>query len=226
MMAILALTVAAGVVVNVSLHRTGVATLPARYAAATAASYVVFLALVRLWLAHLERRVGVPARETRLRRRRRSRLEDTSDILDASDLAGDVASALPDGATSVADAFPASSPSSGGGGGLDLVPDLDEGAVVLAVIAGALLLVSGSALYLLWYAPAILADAAVSVLVASMLARTSRASRASGWFPRVVRSTAGPFALAMVVLVAAGWALQSAVPDATRLVDVVAALRD
>lgn len=110
----------------------------------------------------------------------------------------------------------------GGGGGLldsiNLSLDFDdEGcAVVLAVVAVALAVLAGLVVsfYVVWAAPALLAEILVDgLLVAGLYKRVRRVERRH-WLRAAVRRTILPVALTAVSFTAAGYAMQRAVPGA------------
>jgi hypothetical protein len=108
-----------------------------------------------------------------------------------------------------------------------LVAD-DEGGCAVAVvlaIAALVLTVVLAGLYLLYAAPAILAEAAFQALLAPALLPAARRVEAGGWVPGTVRATVVPFACMFIAAVAFGWAANDLCPEARRMVDVVACAR-
>jgi hypothetical protein len=112
----------------------------------------------------------------------------------------------------------------GGGSPGDSWPgglDADDGAFwILAVLGLVLLLLFGIGAYVVYQAPAILADAAFEVVLASGLARASRRLARAGWAGSLFRATALPFAAVLVGAGLAGGALDRLCPAASRLAEV------
>ena len=97
------------------------------------------------------------------------------------------------------------------------LPGDDEGClVVLAVVALALAVVAGvmSAFYLVWVAPALLAEVLVDGLLVTGLYRKVRHVEGRHWLRTVVRRTLAPVALTLVFFTAAGYLMQRAAPGA------------
>jgi hypothetical protein len=102
-----------------------------------------------------------------------------------------------------------SSGGGGGGGGLDL----DEGwAVVVVVLAllGTLLAV----LYVIYAAPALLAEILVDGILVTGLYKKIKGIEQRHWLRAAVRKTLAPALIAATLFSVAGWALQSAAPEA------------
>jgi hypothetical protein len=214
---LVALTGAAGLLASYLLLQAGLHAMWLRYPLALAAAYLVFLALLWLWL--------------------RTRAEDYLDLPDASiDLpsardgpaaAGDAVA--PGGGGDFAGAGASTrfdAPLAGGGGGsgqgmgLDLVGDADEMAIPLIVIALAIGLALSS-LYVVYAAPALLAELLLDGVLAATLYRRLRGLSSTHWIQTALRRTALPFALTAVFLLACGAALQGYAPDARSIGDVL-----
>jgi hypothetical protein len=105
----------------------------------------------------------------------------------------------------------------GGGGGLNLDFDLDEGWVIVAVVllvvaALALVIISG---YIIYAAPALLAEVFVDgALVTGLYRRLPQEAAPRHWLRAVVRRTWWLVFVFLLLLGAAGYAMQRAVPDA------------
>jgi hypothetical protein len=224
---ILAGVVGAGIAVSKGLLLLGVGSLGLRWSLAVVASYLVFFALVRCWIA-----VVVPA--AKARRGGDGTAADGGDWLDLG-VGGARGDAPPPlhagggrfgggGASMSLDAgAPAPAPSGGASssgswlGGLDA----DDGAFwILAVLGLVLLLLFGIGAYVVYQAPAILADAAFEVVLASGLARASRRLARAGWAGSLFRATVLPFAAVLIGSGLAGGALDWLCPAASRLAEV------
>ena len=227
---ILLATGCAGFLVSFVLLRAGLIWMWVRYPLAILCAYAVFLLLLRLWLAAQSRRgdlgdlgidlVGV----------------DLSGVVGRSggaatgfggggDFAGGGAGGAVDGASSgLFSSMSGGRTGVGSGGGLldklNLNLDLDfddEGCgAVLAVIAVALAILAGLVVsfYVIWAAPALLAEILVDgLLVAGLYKRVKNAERRH-WLRAAVRRTLLPVVLTAVSFTAAGYAMQRAVPEA------------
>lgn len=112
----------------------------------------------------------------------------------------------------------------GGGGGWGHSLDLDDGAaaililVVVAVVAAALF---GAAIYFVWEAPVILGEAAVEIVLASALVRSSRRIDRPGWTGSVLRATWVPAAIVLVLATLGGVITQGVCPGADTLPVVI-----
>jgi hypothetical protein len=209
----------AGFAASVALLALGVASMPVRYVLAVAVAYAVFLLLVRVWIGWQRRRI------TR--------------HLDAIDLVPD----LPGGGPGVEDA-----PWEGGGGrfggggagrswgdgeapaaeagsilpdvGPALDVDLDEGAAVLVPVA---ILVGGVlvSVYVVWTAPALLAELLLDVALTSSLYRRLRKLEPESWLATAVRRTWMPVTAVALLVACGGAAMQWMVPGADSIGDVL-----
>jgi hypothetical protein len=215
-------TFLAGLLVTKLFLDSGNTNLAVRYGVAVAASYAAFLLLINLWLWY----VGA-----------RSDDDETTagNVVDALDLANDLASVFPSRAP--VGAFDAAGGSFGGGGSTGsfgetaakgvsgLVGDADDAgcAIVVVLLVAALVLTVGVAgAYLVWAAPGILAEAAFEAFLASALIPGARRSEAQGWLHGTVRATVVPFAVVMIAAVSFGWAASELCPGARRMADVTA----
>lgn len=173
------------------LRSIGVDGLALRYAFAVTLSYLTFFMLVRIWLWYV-------AEEYR----------PSADDVAEQAIEGDEVRADGRGG-------------GGGGGGGDLgVFGLDEGALILVLLVALLVVVFGSAVYLVYQAPMILSEAAFQVVLTGLLVRPSKKMDEPGWIGSVFRATWVPFALTLVIAGALGYAVQVGCPGATKLVDV------
>lgn len=124
---------------------------------------------------------------------------------------------------------------SGGGNALggvgDAVGDVVSGAlddegglallVVLALLAVLLFSVLGVGLFLVWHAPAILAEAAFNSVLAASLIRSTKRMKEPDWVGSVFKATWKPFALILALALVAGLAMHHYLPEATKILDVV-----
>lgn len=218
---ILASTFVAGLAVTKAFLIAGNTNLAVRYGVAVAASYGAFLLLMQLWIWYV-------AHDD----------DHDTDVLDVADGVDLVDSAIRFGAdgADVPAAFQGAGGSFGGGGasgsfgeaasdGVAAVGDGDEGGCAVAVVlalAAVVLTVLVAALYLVYAAPAILAEAAFQALLAPALLPAARRAEAEGWATGAVRATAVPFVCMLIAAIGFGWAANDLCPDARRMADVVA----
>jgi len=101
----------------------------------------------------------------------------------------------------------------------------DEGGLALVLVLGllALLLFSvlGAGMFLVWQAPAILAEAAFDAVLAASLVKSSNNMQEPDWVGSVFKTTWKPFALVLILAMVAGWAMHHYLPEATRMMDVI-----
>lgn len=122
--------------------------------------------------------------------------------------------------------FPDSMPDGIPGEGLvDVAGGADEGGCLL-VIAGILLVILlsvlfGASLYVIYQAPAILAEVVFEVLLGSRLARGARALDSANWPSVLLRKTWKPFAILSAVALAFAVFVQYAFPHVTTAGELV-----
>jgi hypothetical protein len=87
---------------------------------------------------------------------------------------------------------------------------------VLAAVVG-LFLAAG---WLVIQAPAILAEIALDCVLTAGLYRRLRRAEPSNWLSTTFRLTSIPFLIVLVLMIAAGWALQKYAPEARTLHEV------
>lgn len=212
---LVALTGAAGLLASFLLLQAGLQTMGLRYPLALAAAYLVFLALLWLWL-------------------RTSAL----DHIDAPAELGDLGNP---GAASDGAALP--TPVSGGGGdfagggasasfdapdtvasplsdGLGTVAEAEEFAIPLAVVLLAIGLALSS-LYVVYAAPVLFAELLLDGALAATLYRRLRGLESRHWIETALQRTAVPFLLTALFLVLCGVAMQGYAPQAHSLGDVL-----
>lgn len=101
----------------------------------------------------------------------------------------------------------------------------DEGGVLLVIVLGllAVLLFSvlGAGVFLIWQAPAILAEAAFDAVLATTLVRSTKKMKEPDWMGSVFKATWKPFAVVLTLTIVAGWAMHHYIPEAARMMDVV-----
>ncbi|HJQ41265.1 MAG TPA: hypothetical protein VKB93_29345 [Thermoanaerobaculia bacterium] len=197
---ILSATIASGLVATNVLLAIGVRPLALRYALAVCAAYLLFLALIRLWLFYV--------------RMARGGVDFTGDGLDFSH-----------GVTS--SDFSGGGGNFGGGGASgswgkalpDLGGDGDDWLVIVLFVAVVLsLLLIG--IYVIYTAPVMLSEAAFEALLAAAVARQAKKIQRPGWIGVVWRATVWPFLVVLVLTAALGWVAQRRCPEAKKLRDV------
>ncbi|MBN8247726.1 MAG: hypothetical protein J0L84_09815, partial [Verrucomicrobia bacterium] len=183
---ILSISGVAAALVSALVLRLGLESMALRYPMAAAAGYGVFLLLLRLWL--------------RIQSEGRSVLEGADGGLDLLD----VVSPGPGGCSRPGVGLELGDVSDAGGA-------LELGAeefgllciVVLGLLAGVL-----ACLYLVWTAPALLAELLVDGLVLTGVHRMMRRRPVAQWLPGVFRRTWFPAVCLMFFLGLSGFALQ------------------
>lgn len=210
---LVALTGLSGLLTSFVMLGQGLTSMAVRYPLALAIAYLVFLALLWLWL--------------------RTRAADYLDLVPtpptgqgSSDLAplrsgsggefgGGGATASFDSPDSV---FPpslevTSSVDKGLGDALGTVAEAEEWAIPLAV----LLLGAGlalSMLYMVYAAPVLFAELLLDGVLSASLYRNLRGLQKQHWLASALRHTTVPFVLTGIFLCLCGWALQTYAPDA------------
>jgi hypothetical protein len=234
MLVIISVTAIVGFFASVALLALGLRSMAVRYPLAALLAYGSFLLAVRVW-AELHRR------EPKL----------DSDIVDALDIVVDgFPLPLPDVApgfagggggggvsggggdfggggasgswnASSAGATPSGGTGGGGGGGSigDLL-DLDEGWAVIVVIVA---LIGGviAAFFVVWSAPALLAELVLDVALVSRLYQRVKHLERRSWLRTAVRKTWVAALVVVLLAAAAGTALQLAAPGADSIGDTV-----
>jgi hypothetical protein len=217
MTVILGLTFLAGLAVTKLFLDRGSTDLALRYGTAVAVSYVVFLLLLKAWIWYIDDRPS----------------PDAGDVGDAVDIASDfLQSTGRDSAAQFHGGSFGGGGSSGtfGDGGASALADLgsDEDGCAFAVVVVIVVAVVGitlSALYLIYAAPAILAEAAFEALLASSLLRGARKAESPGWVGGAVSATALPFLAIFVLATGFGWFANKYCPGARRVADVLECAR-
>ena len=214
---ILGATFLAGLGATSLLLMAGVSSLPLRYVIAVCAAYLVFLALIRLWLFYVgaDREVEVSA--------------DGIDFFYTS--ASEAGEALTSGGGSFGgggatgswgEAVPAKAAVSKSSSGFNFDLDLDFDALLVVVLFIALIAsIFVVGIYLIYTAPALLSEAAFEALLTAALLRRAKKIDRPGWVGTVWRATVWPFLLIVVLAGGLGWAAKRYCPEATRLRDVM-----
>ena len=209
---LVALTGAAGLLASFLLLQAGLQTMWLRYPLALGAAYLVFLALLWLWLR-----------------------TNAQDYIDAPGGLGDTGG-TPDGAALPTPVSGGGGDFAGGGAsasfdapdtvtnplsdGLGSVADADEFAIPLAVVVFAIGLALSS-LYVVYAAPVLFAELLLDGALAATLYRRLRGLESRHWIESALQRTAGPFLLTALFLILCGAAMQWYAPQAHSLGDVL-----
>lgn len=229
---ILLVTGVAGFLVSFLLLHSGMTRMWLRYPLAIIFAYCVFLLLLRLWLSFMRPGddgpdldfVDLPSMEVNL-----PNSPGSSGGFGFSGGGGDAGGGgaggswgqglLSSSSSSASSGGSASggggSSSGGGGGGLDL----DEGCLIvvaIAAIAGALIAI----LYVVYVAPALLAEILVDGVLVAGLYRKLKGIEQRHWLRAAVRKTILPALIAALLFSLAGYALQRAAPKARSIGEV------
>lgn len=230
----LSLTGCAGFLVSYALLRVGVTRMMLRYPLAILSAYCVFLLLLRFWLFLHARRMSdekLSRGELEDAARKNSTGSTVFDVLDVVTNSGGTSHIASGGETfgfsatggdaagagaginwsEGADSSVAGNASSVGGAGLDL--DLDElWFLVLALIAicGALI----ASLYVVFIAPALLAEILVDGLLVTTLYKRMKNVEQRNWLRSALAKTWLPLTFVVLFFIVAGYFLQKAAPDA------------
>jgi hypothetical protein len=221
---------------SVLLLRVGVTSMTLRYPIAILTGYVVFLLLLRVWIwlqsdepvgsVDLPDNIIIPNIDLP-----GGSLPDSFSFGGGGDFAGAGAG----GSWSDSD-VPSPSPvlfaasgsgGSGGGGGssslgsLDF--DLDDGAA-LVIVAVILLLVLGAFVYVIYIAPALLAELVIDGAVVTSLYKPVKNIERHYWLKTALRKTAIPAAIVAALFAAAGFVMQAAEPSARTIGDFLNAV--
>lgn len=239
MSVLLALTGATGFLSSFILLKLGVDSMALRYPVAVALAYGVFLLLLRIWL-RLQRdswqSVDIPdvvdlgeavvdgaGAIVRGAGRFAGRGGNFGGAGSSADFDAPPAAALAMNPPAPAPAVRAVPRSSGGGGGskgsgsgFDFSFDLDEGGILVLLAVLVIAVTSlGAVIWILWTAPALLAEVLVDGLVLTGLyRRLKNAPEAEYWLTSAIRRTWIPAAVVALLFSFAGYLLQQAVPEA------------
>ena len=221
MVVILAITGFAGFIASILLLHLGVQWMWVRYPLAIAAGYCIFLLLLRLWLAlhrdHLDKSLDPPDVAVDipidLSGMGTNAAPGTDGFFGGSaDFAGAGAGGGWDGASDAGS-------SGGASADIDIGIDLDDGWLILLAIAAALGLLI-ACFYVVWIAPALLAEIFVDgVMVTGLYKGVKRAERGN-WLGSAVYQTLLPAVLAIAFGGALGYILQMMEPEARTFLEV------
>lgn len=231
---ILLTTSMAGVLASKGMLAVGLHNVAARYPITVLFAYLVFFAAIKIWIWLMADAPASSSHDTR------GNVLDGIDLplpsggsgepafsggggaFDGGGASADFGDTLGDMASGAGDAL---------GGVGDAVGDVvggaadDEGGLVLVIVLGllALLLFSvlGAGVFLVWQAPAILAEAAFDAVLAAGLVRSSKRMKEPDWMGSVFRTTWKPFAVVLMLAFASGWAMHHYLPKASRMMDVI-----
>ena len=239
---ILAGCFASGLLATTLLHWAGVDAMLIRYPLALLVAYGAFLLGIRMWLYYAG--YGRPL-ESRTGNSVRNRAGDGLDWFNgiggswgSPGSSGGGSSALDGGGASGGGGASASfdapagtqstlglfgsggGSSSSSGGGVDLDIDGGDGFMVLVALLALLATVFAAAIYLIYAAPTILADAAFAAMLSAGLVRSVRRIGDSGWVGSVVSDTWVAFAGVLVLTVIFALVARHYYPDAHTLREV------
>lgn len=183
--------------------RLGFEQMGLRYLAASLAGYATFLLLIRVWIAF-----------------HRGELDPGLDMVDVLDESSGSKGAAFGGGHSGGAGASANWDAPDVGRAVDISVDVDDAwPLVLAAVA-----LLGSVLamfYVVYAAPALLAEIALDAALVAGIYRKLRKQDARYWLDSALRRTWKPAAIAAVCLWVTGTALQWAMPDARSIGDVV-----
>jgi hypothetical protein len=228
---LLAGTVASGVVCSKLLLKAGLHSVLFRYPLTVLGAYLVFTGLARLWVAY----VLIDA----VAGKGHSFFSGGSSSSSGIDLSGNLlpggGSSSGSGGASASDVWDSStsqlvatsSPSGGGGSGfhfpsIDLGFDFDDGFWILLVLGLLILVIACSGGYLIWAAPEILPDLALSTLLSSCLTGAAKRAEAQGWMVSVLRATFVPLLLILGVTTTLAVVVHQHCPGADKLATALA----
>ena len=220
MFLLMLLTGVSGFIASFSFLQLGLETMWLRYLIAIGVAYIVFLGLLWLWL--------------------RTKAEDYIDIPDPGSFVtsgeshsystyydGEGGSFGGGGASASFDDVGVADSISIDDGAADTVGDVVGGAASADELAIPLLLLIGflalllSSLWIVYAAPVLLAELLVDGVLIAGLYRHVRKQNAQHWVETALRRTAWPFLITAVVIAISGYGLQSYVPEAKSIGDVI-----
>jgi hypothetical protein len=228
---LVALVFATAFLVSRLMLAAGVRSMGARYLCASAVGYLAFFGLLRAWLWYVtadpDPHLHPDAAPDSVARaidpdappRAVSKLvveQKERGSYDAADIGPDLPSLGGSGSSG------GGSGGGGGGGGFDL--DLGDGIVaVLIVILVAVVaaVVLGAAGYMVYQAPSVLGEAVVEVILASVLARSSRKVTTEGWSGTVLGASWKPALIMTTMVTLGGFAAQGLCPEEATLRGVI-----
>lgn len=232
---ILMATTMAGVLASKVLLTIGLHNVAIRYPITVLFAYLVFFSAIKIWLWLM---TDAPLSSTRDSGSNRldgfdipfssgdsGELPFTGGAFDGGgasagfgDTLGEMASGVGDSIGSAGDVV------SGAGDVVSGALDDEVGlllVVVLGLLAVLLFSVLGAGVFLIWQAPAILAEAAFDAVLATTLVRSTRRMNEPEWMGSIFKATWKPFAVVLALTIVAGWAMHHYIPEAARMMDVV-----
>jgi hypothetical protein len=194
---IVLLTGASGFMTSVLLLHLGLHAMWLRYALSVVAAYLVFLLLIRIWLALHKPLSRIPANER-------------PDTLDLCRMTGE---SLPYG------------PSDGPSHDIPDIVDIDLGELmVYLALAAATLSLAASSAYVMWIAPEFFAEVLLDGVLTVGIYRRLRGIDTQHWTVGVLRRTALPALFVLLTLTITGAIMQFYAPNAESLGQVWAQL--
>lgn len=218
MFILVTLTGLAGFAASAAMLVGGIETMALRYLLAMGVAYLVFLALLWIWL--------------------HSSASDYLDVVPtdvggAPNGAGELPAVLRDDFAGRGGSFDGGGASANvefdaGSGAVETIVDkplkaighADEGAIPLAVVLLALGVLLSS-LFVVWTAPILFAEILVDALLAAGLYRRLRGLERRHWMVAALKRTIIPFVLTTVLVAGAGGGMQACAPEARSIGDVL-----
>lgn len=199
---ILAAVMASAVLCSKLLLNLGVYSLPIRYPIAALVAYLVFLGLVRIWVAYVTRN------------------DSSQSDADLDFDFDDVEFPSVDSTKSV-DFSGGSISHTSSSGSSSWSFDFDEGGWILIVLGILLAVIFGAGAYLIYIAPEMLPEVALQVVMASTLKRASNKLEAGGWAVSILKGTIVPFLIVFVLTIGLGVVVHHTCPMATKLTEAM-----
>lgn len=221
---LLALVFACAFVTTRVMHALGVHSMGVRYLVASLTGYATFFGVLRAWLWYVTAEAatdldpGATPDEVATAIDPDAPLRDAPEGAEPSLATGGSSGTIDPGFVPDLPLGGGSGSSGGGGGGGGFSLDVDgEGLVavlVIALVALVAAVVFGAAGYIIYQAPAVLGEAAVEAVLATVLARSSRRVTTADWTGSVWSATWKPAVLMTMVVTCAGFMLQGLCPGA------------
>lgn len=210
-MLMLAITGSAAFLTSFVLLKLGVTQMVVRYPIAIAVAYGVFILLIGFWL--WMQRTDVTAGDV-IERGSNVHLPDLGPI-GPSGGGGNIGSG--GGVRSGSAGTPSAPSGSSGGSGFDLPGlDLDDALWVLLLIIVVLAAIV-AIFYVVYIAPALLAEVLIDSLLAAGLYKTVKAAEGRHWLKTVLRKTVLPAIFVLICFTVAGFCVQKLEPDAASI---------
>jgi hypothetical protein len=220
---ILTAVIASGVLTSKGLLELGVRSLRLRYPVAVLASYLVFLLLVRVWIWYVSLRTAAALSVGNF---------DLGSVDGSYFTHGSGGSVHFGGGSSggggASDSWDIDTPSpstasasfgSKSSFDFDLGGGDDDGWLVLLLLVALVFAIVGAGGYLVYAAPHILPEAALQAVLASSFRSVAKEGR-HNWMTCVLRSTAFPFGVVLILAAMLGWEAHRHCPEAARMIDV------